>query len=305
MKDFGRWVRELRQKQGLDLRAFGHRTSVDPSTISRIENGHTQATLYTAVRICVGVGITLHQFSESLGYTNTTTKKVIFNDAKTIPVLTLRDLVDFTKVLGEEADHALQILSDLINIVHPPVNVQEATLPTNVVRSFGPAHFSFLLSPNPVFKVTLQYPPNILAKQILRVYQLGGILNLSDVGAYLRDLRHEKKATVAAFTVVSKLSAAVITKLELGTIENIKLSDVVELDTQLSKSGEIIALYWEAITLNVKIVDLNVNPVMVNLLVIVARWLQSNLEKETPAGLQSNLEKEVPTWLTDLRRELH
>ena len=292
MKDFGRWVREVREKKGLDLRAFGRQTSVDPSTISRIENGHTQVTLYTAIRICVGVGISLQQFSESLGYKVIDIKKIAFDDTKTIPILTLQDLEGFAKVLHVEASYALQILSELIDIVRSTVKSQEATLPSTAIEPFSPAHFSFLLSPNPIFKVTMQYPPNIPANQILRIYQLGGILNLMDVGAYLRDLRHQSKATVAAFTVVSKRSASVITKLELGAIENIKLSDILELDKQLGNRGEMIALYWEAIALNVRIADLEVNPILVNLLVIVCRWLQSDLDRE------------APDWLINLRWRL-
>jgi transcriptional regulator with XRE-family HTH domain len=57
--DFGHVVQQRRKELGFDLRTMAAQTGIDPTTISRIENGRAQATLSTAVQLCERTGISL------------------------------------------------------------------------------------------------------------------------------------------------------------------------------------------------------------------------------------------------------
>ena len=59
--EFGEWLRNQRRVMGMDVRDLGGRSRVDPSTISRIENQHTQSTLLTAYRLCEGLETSLSE----------------------------------------------------------------------------------------------------------------------------------------------------------------------------------------------------------------------------------------------------
>src|SRR5437016_1149349 len=52
MRDFGDWLKESREANGLDMRSLARISGVDASSISRIENKRTQATLSTVARLC-------------------------------------------------------------------------------------------------------------------------------------------------------------------------------------------------------------------------------------------------------------
>ena len=46
-----------------------------------------------------------------------------------------------------------------------------------------------------------------------------------------------------------KLSASVLSRLEAGVLERVKLIDVLTLDEQLEQEGKIVAMYWRACSL--------------------------------------------------------
>src|SRR5258708_37666916 len=64
--EFGTWVQNIRKERGLDIREMAQITGVDASTISRIENSRTEATLYSSFRICRGLKIPLPELIEVL-----------------------------------------------------------------------------------------------------------------------------------------------------------------------------------------------------------------------------------------------
>src|SRR5579859_4611052 len=55
----GRWFRELRQRQNLDLRDLAERINLSIATISRIERGYKGITLQTLFRMCRGLHVNL------------------------------------------------------------------------------------------------------------------------------------------------------------------------------------------------------------------------------------------------------
>ena len=55
-------LRELLTQRGLSLDAASVLAGVDPSTISRIANGHTRARPETIVRLSRGLGISARRF---------------------------------------------------------------------------------------------------------------------------------------------------------------------------------------------------------------------------------------------------
>ncbi len=70
-----------------------------------------------------------------------------------------------------------------------------------------------------------------------------------DIGVYVKQARHGRRVTLSGLEESGKLSASVLSRLETGVLERIKLMDVLALDEQLDQEGKIVALYWSACTL--------------------------------------------------------
>jgi transcriptional regulator with XRE-family HTH domain len=60
-------LRELRKERGLSLEAVGYLGDVDPSTVSRIENGLLTPRRETVVRLARALGISARRMAEILG----------------------------------------------------------------------------------------------------------------------------------------------------------------------------------------------------------------------------------------------
>jgi hypothetical protein len=98
-----------------------------------------------------------------------------------------------------------------------------------------------------LFGFELEYPPrNLVGHIVLCTYEHGGILLLDDIGAYVREMRLSGMETLRGFEVVTSISASVLSRLEDGSLERIKLVDVLVLDKALNLSGKLLDMCWDA-----------------------------------------------------------
>lgn len=288
MNDFGAWVNTVRNERGCDVRSFGRLTHVDPSTISRIENGHTQATLYTAMRICHGLKIDRNTLIHALSGKNA---PIITKEPKPETVLTSSDVERFLALFPQEYERGFAILVDFVNLIN--AKIESPLNPPAHPASIDISDLRFILKTPRPFRVDLPYP-DLSANILLETYQAGGLLMLSDVGAYIRKLRWQHKGTLRMFKNESKRSTSVHSKLESGLVENIKLVDVFTLDEQLGRQSEIFMMYWDALEFHAtltgvfQIMDTQIEKVdLAYFLVILCRWMQ--------------LQSHGLDWLTSLR----
>ncbi|WP_228441296.1 helix-turn-helix domain-containing protein [Novibacillus thermophilus] len=62
MIDVGKRIRELRHISGISGRTLSKMTGLDPSQISKIENGSSKPSLDALDRICKALNVTVHEF---------------------------------------------------------------------------------------------------------------------------------------------------------------------------------------------------------------------------------------------------
>ncbi len=242
---FGKWVQERRVERGLDVRTFAARTGVDVGTISRIENERTQATLKTAVQICEGIGVPLTDLSMVLlGKFFPFLEQQPPSEKKVMP--TMRDAEAFLTYAHQDQQACYSWLAHLLNRIVALGGLSPGNKRKRGLRLFVPEDIQKLLLNLSLYRFELQYPEDLGVEQIWNTYRETGLLTYTDVGTAIKHIRREKQVTLARLEDSVKISASVLSNLESGSIERIRLIDVFTLDQQLAQEGKIIAMYWSA-----------------------------------------------------------
>src|SRR6266704_6520350 len=245
--DFGAWVRSIRDRREMDVRAFAHLVGVDASTISRIEQARSQATLSTAVRICEGIGMTPSNLLWALqgkrpkwteGYYITRESEVI----------TINDLEAWLSSLRRHWQEECISLTSLLNRIAAHSDDGGLTSGETALL-IVPEDIEKLLQDSRLYQFKIHYPEDMKADVIWNIYMDGGALSLVDIGAYIRQARRTRRVTLSGLEESGKLSASVLSRLEAGVLERVKLIDVLTLDEQLGQEGKIVAMYWRACSL--------------------------------------------------------
>ena len=245
--DFGAWVRSLRNQREMDVRAFARLVGVDASTISRIEQARSQVTLSTAVRICQGVGATPSDLLWALRG-----KRPKWRERDHIKreseVITINDLEAWLSSLRRHWQEERAWLTGLLNRIAAHSDGSGLTLGETVLL-IVPQDIEKLLLDSRLYQFRVHYPEDMEAEAIWNIYTDGGALSLVDIGAYLRQARRTRRVTLSGLEESGRLSASVLSRLEAGALERVKLIDVLTLDEQLEQEGKVVAMYWRACSL--------------------------------------------------------
>ncbi|NWJ94197.1 MAG: helix-turn-helix transcriptional regulator [Chloroflexi bacterium] len=293
--DFGDWVKKVREERSLDLRSMEKLTGVDKSTISRIENKNTEATIFTVMPICFGLGFTISEVVKTLSGKNfpflaqTESPGVLRGGS----VLTLQDVKD---LLDSDLSKFKQSYVNLLNEVFSLQMGKNNQMFQNVKLFTSEDIDKLLLIDSPLYDFELKYPPELEPKLILEIYNYKGLLTPKDVGLYIKGIRHESKIALQNLEKSGKISDTILSRLETGLVERVKISEVLQIDGILGQEGIILALYGEASQFNEEFILKNVrsfgyssssdtkNPrnfKMVNSIVSTIRWLQYLNPKDT------------------------
>ena len=242
--DFGAWVRSLRDQREMDVRAFAHLVGVDASTISRIEQARSQVTLSTAVRICEGVGMTPSDLLWALqGKRPKWTEG--YHITRESEVITINDLEAWLSSLRRHWQEECIWLTSLLNRIAAHSDDSGLT-PGETALLIVPEDIEKLLQDSRLYQFKVHYPEDMKAEAIWSIYTRGEALSLVDIGAYIRQARRTRRVTLSGLEESGKLSASVLSRLEAGVLERVKLIDVLTLDEQLGQEGKIVAMYWRA-----------------------------------------------------------
>lgn len=247
--EFGEWIRRSRKAQKLDLRALAGKTGVEAGTISRVENARTQVTLSTAIRICEGLGVTGFDLLEAVRGKHVPSQEESSSVRdKAIP--TMEDIEAFLVSLQSDPPAGYHTLSRLLNKVITLRGREAETAQRESSHVFHPEEIHCLLFHSPVYQFEVHYPPNMRTEDILIIYKRGGALTLADIGMYIKKIRREKQMTLAHLEGTAKVSISVLSRLETGLLEQVKLADILNLDEQLEQDGKLLLMYWRAYRLN-------------------------------------------------------
>jgi transcriptional regulator with XRE-family HTH domain len=290
--NIGEWVQLMRQERKLDIRAFSTRTGLDIGTISRVENGRAQATLATVVRMCERLGVSVEEFigmwqgKSFLGFESSTALR-----ESTIP--TLQDVHAFLIWARKDPSALCAWLADSFNRI--------AALQQEAPPLFVPEELEKFLFGS-WYRLEVQYPPNMAAEEILAILKQGGVLILSDIGTYLKQLLHKELVSEG------QRDAALrgLTRLETGSVERVKMIDVLLLDEQLEQEGKIVAMYWRVYAFQDEMLRLQASSVgqpasevqnvripgrevkLTSVFITICRWLQLGSQEDA-------------FWMKDLR----
>jgi transcriptional regulator with XRE-family HTH domain len=243
--DFGGWIKSHRKEQKLDIQVLAKRSGVEASTISRAENARTQVTLLTAIRLCEGLGVTLDDLLYTV-YGQHTTKGDHVESPVATNVPTIKDVEQFLSYFHRNEEEAKVWLSNLLNKIFSMSRNVPKSVEGSPLRLFVPEDVQKLLVDSPMYRFEVQYPPALASNDILSIYRQGGMLTLIDVGEYIKRLRRERQVTLEQMEQRVKLSPSILSRLESGFTEQIKLADVLILDEQLGQEGTLLSMYWEA-----------------------------------------------------------
>jgi transcriptional regulator with XRE-family HTH domain len=292
--DFGDWLKKVREERKLDVRGLEELTGIDKSTISRIESKSTEATISTVVLICFGLGVTISEFVKALYgkdfplLAQTESPGVLRGGT----VLTLQEVKD---LLNSDLPIFKQSYANILNeVFYLQTGKDSQTL--QKTKLFTPEDVDKLLLDSPLYAYELKYPPELEPKLILEIYNQRGLITPNDVGLYLKGVRRERKATLQNLEKSTKISDTILSRFETGSVERIKITDILQIDNVLEQEGIILALYWESCQFNEEVIykrskhlgslspsdawNLK-NFKLVNSIVSTIRWLQYLNPKDT------------------------
>ncbi len=236
--EFGDWVAKTRKSLGLDVRSFAEKTKVDASTISRIENKETQATFYTAFRICEGLGISFTELFHQLKgqYTLPWFDSV---PSKDVRVLSVEDVENFIFKFYFHGENTREILANLLNEISHLLSKDiryRMSAGRYVLIEVRPEDIDKMLFGSRLFTgFHLQYPWEISANIILDTFLQKGVLVADDVDVVMQDT-----------VMKGRGEHTLLKRLQGGVLERIRLADVLKFDNMAGyNDGTIMRMYWE------------------------------------------------------------
>ena len=243
--EFGEWLLEVRKQKKWDIRTFGAKTGTDSSTINRIEKLYTHATLYTAFRICDGLGVSLYDLIHILdGRKLQILLKDNLNESERI--VTLRGVEKVIDCFHQDRDRVINEMVVRLNELHQELdsrkrnyNGRKSLNDEGIVsevctsRPYSVGEVDRLLFSSPLsYQYQLRYPTPVKVDLITKIYAQNGALVLQDAEAFFKKVKPGRPFIASSSSVAS--------------IERVRLSDVLEADDEGKQEGKLIGVYWEA-----------------------------------------------------------
>lgn len=230
--DFREWLQKERTDTGLSLQQLAKAAGVNVGTISRIENGHTQPTLVTAVHLAEVLGNSPDRLTQILLGTNEIERRN--STDRIISILEPQHVINFLKIFFLSPNQAEALLVKLINSIfdiHPEAIKWK--------MRFSEADVEKLIVTTDIHHYDLKYPTEIPPHLFLYIYNCQGLLTLEDFDVFIEHLLKNSEGLPYRFLDVLK-------RLSQGTVDRVRLTDILELDTHLNAGGKLLGIYWSA-----------------------------------------------------------
>lgn len=230
--DLGELFRKWRQEQSFNINELAERATVDMGTISRIENGITQATLPTAFRLCTNLGITSKELCS-----------IFFN---IVPVQAQNNTDNYSELTSEDVEKFLrfnikapnQAHDFFIELLNHIFDTDAVEIPGNVTK-FTEQDLEKILSPTNLYSFVLHYPSDLTSLDVVDIYKSNGVLIQADLNVYLDYLQKSQlsKSNVRLISLAERLSQ--------GAFERFKFIDLIELDSKFTAKGMLFDIWWQ------------------------------------------------------------
>src|SRR5260221_3653175 len=287
--DFGAWLRGARSDHGLDLKGLAFVSGIDIGTLSRIENDRVSPMLVTAIKICGGLAVSAKQLiselgigkapgGESLGFESDSTSVVLNPSEKAVDTFISR----YESYPAETLDRICQAYENLSAFLNQ-------TLPEYLIRAARSIPLLLVVQPS-FLNIDLLRPPELTLEMILQTNRAGNFISIADAGFVL----HKRRAKLGFLSLRKStelkalMSVSMLSRIERGQIDRIKLVDAIALDEVFGESHDLFELYWRATQLQDKYAEMVMLPGcrsdrceiktydLINIYVMLERWLQIN-----------------------------
>ena len=170
----------------------------------------------------------------------------------------MEDLGLFIEVFRQDPMQAHDLLATWLNLVADlySKSQEQSQRRANGATSSAPPGLQFsqsdldkLLSDVAFFRSEILFPPQLDGRLVLEIYWEGGVITLRDVGAYVRWLRSTQDKVLTDLRNSIDLSESALSRLETGMLEQVRMKDVLSLDQELCREGELVRMSWEACAL--------------------------------------------------------
>jgi transcriptional regulator with XRE-family HTH domain len=238
--DFGEWILNTRKEQELDIQTFAEKTRVNVGTISRIENSHTQPTVFTAFRLTEGLGVSLPTLIKDLGGVyHVFTQDNLVGEREILTLSDVKVLVEDFSLNGRKV--RLYLADALSSLSHALASTKKRSPGSeNGEISFDVNDIDKLLFTSSLYRFNLRYPLGMASSIIRDTYDLGGAVIDDDIGAFLRGFRlGEHNIAKSANNLYERIAFG------SSSLERVKFNDLMTIDKDLGLNGKLLGIFWE------------------------------------------------------------
>ena len=250
---FGEWLHAKRVSRGWQMLDLAQRTGIDHSTISRVENQATEATLLTAVRLCRGLDLTVLDWLSSIE-SSKTQKDLRPVASQASRSLSATDITNVLRLYRKNPSIVISFLDQILIELRARLDSSDYRDPQNQ-PSFFATSAKELVAAEVGQQSKVCYPAELQAEQIFEVYRQGGVMTLMDAGRYLGTLREQQGLSYLGLEGKTSFSDNTLGRLERAQVERIKLLEVLRLDQILRQNGKLVAVFARASEFNSGLVN--------------------------------------------------
>ena len=208
--------------------------------MGRLENERTQPTLQTALQACRGLEVSLADLLD--GWLGTHAALQASTPAlQSAAILTPADVEAFIRSFRAKPLLCSTWLTDSMNGL---LAVEGKKLPL-----FAPVDVVKLLfsDDSRLYHFEILYPDEVAPEALLALCRSGGMITFRDCGHYLERVRRAQGRPQARLASVLGIAPTILSRVESGEQEHVKLYYVLTLDESLEQGGgRLMMLYWNA-----------------------------------------------------------
>lgn len=277
----GDWVNRRRVELEFDLRALSTLSDVHFSTINRIENGESDPTLETVIRLIDALKSTP---ADVIGQIKQ--KKPLALIKSEGQFLSKVDVLNFLKLLRTEPTVAATILAEALSVIDEKLE-KESNLASRRKIPSNPFSieeiFHFLLPEERLqlypFEVTIKYPPLSNSQLPMDAYLQNAALVIQDLKAITQappietpTLSGKKYDYHSEARIIEAIKTKFVNETQL--VGKLKLSEILNLDKFFTQNGEFFLMACEVAKEEITTETSYLEKPGVNL-IIISRWITS------------------------------
>lgn len=232
-KTFGQWLRSTRGT--MSPYAFATKVGVDVRTVRNAED-RDDILMTTATRIGHGLGLS---FCEVMSFWQGASLEAAaqYGEEHWLGALTRQDVQRWLLRLVEGHQRNQELLIAALNLITQRSGLHATPVP-ELNLLFGQVDIEKMLSDFPWLRYDVLPPLGTpIIADLLSVYQHGGLLLPSEIGAYITMLRQQKGLPLAEVSEATGIHINKLGGIENGLVKHVKFSELQSLDGFLQRGG--------------------------------------------------------------------